>query len=201
MKSEGATAEQAELFNLATDSNASVLTRDAAVVRNDQHFSRPVADPVDLERNQWDAPRGGDDAFNGHGFVGEFAGVGLHFGNRARAHRGTRAACRGSRDDETEDEVSCATHLHFSRFKDSTVSEFPENQTGYGRIVNVRPKGGDASACLIVRPPVNRRSLAPGDFKVCTNRKRAGMSSGMDVSVSKRPGTCPFPRAKRGGDT
>jgi hypothetical protein len=24
---------------------------------------------------------------------------------------------------------------------------------GYGRIVNVRPKGGDASACLIVRPP------------------------------------------------
>jgi len=25
--------------------------------------------------------------------------------------------------------------------------------------VNVRPKGGDASACLIVRPPVTRRSL------------------------------------------
>src|SRR5688500_2007365 len=116
MKSEGATAEQAELFDLATDSNASVLTRDAAVVRNDQHFARPVADPVDLERYQWDAPRGGDDTFNGHGFVGEFAGVGLHFGNRARAHRGTSAAQRGGRDDETHDEVSCATHRVYSSF-------------------------------------------------------------------------------------
>src|SRR5688500_19676835 len=110
MKSVGATAEQAERFNLATDSNASVLTRDAAVVRNDQRFSRPVADPVDLERNQWDAPRGGDDTFNGHGFVGEFAGVGLHFGNRALAHRGTSATQRGGRDDKTHDEVSCPTH-------------------------------------------------------------------------------------------
>src|SRR5687768_1708829 len=110
MKSEGATAEQAELFNLSTDTNARVLARKPAVVRNDQHFSRPVADPVDLERNQWDAPRGGDDAFNGHGFVRAFAGVGLHFRNRARAHRSASAANRGGRDDQTHDEVSCATH-------------------------------------------------------------------------------------------
>src|SRR5688500_3950596 len=116
MKSEGATSEQAELFNLATDSNASVLTRDAAVVRNDQHFSRPVADPLDLERNQWDAPRGDDDTFNVNGFVGAFDGVGRHFGNRARDHRGTSAAQRGGRDDETHDEVSCVTHSVYSSF-------------------------------------------------------------------------------------
>jgi len=30
---------------------------------------------------------------------------------------------------------------------------------GCGRPVNVRPKSGDASACLIVRPSVDRRSL------------------------------------------
>jgi hypothetical protein len=37
---------------------------------------------------------------------------------------------------------------------------------GCGRPVNVRPKGGDASACLIVRPPVDRRSLNSPDINL-----------------------------------
>jgi hypothetical protein len=41
----------------------------------------------------------------------------------------------------------------------NTIRFIAATSNGCVRPVNVRPKGGDASACLIVRPPVDRRSL------------------------------------------
>src|SRR5687768_18571738 len=42
-------------------------------VRDDQDFVVTVADTVDLERHERDAERRGDNTFNGHGLVLEFA--------------------------------------------------------------------------------------------------------------------------------
>src|SRR6185503_7294220 len=87
VKSEAAAAEETDFLDLTADADAGVLARDAAVVRDDQHLFRTVADAEDLEGHERDAERRRDDALDGHRLVVEFARVGLHLRDRATPHR------------------------------------------------------------------------------------------------------------------